>query len=222
MQVSQILKQKGDMVFTVGPSETVAAAAALLDSRRVGAMVVVADDHAVVGIVSERDLVRVVAREGATALVRPVSDCMTPDVVMADLGDHVDELLERMTDRRIRHLPVVDGEATLTYDNNVSRAEYKRDRLHDESALARVGVSVQPASSFSSSLRLRRPSSCFNRTQAAPTNRSAWVRRSPTMPICPALSPRSTWPHWATTCLPSAATSRPILQRGRNRSACGT
>lgn len=107
MQVSQILKQKGDMVFTVGPSETVAAAAALLDSRRVGAMVVVADDHAVVGIVSERDLVRVVAREGATALVRPVSDCMTPDVVMADLGDHVDELLERMTDRRIRHLPVL-------------------------------------------------------------------------------------------------------------------
>ena len=109
MQVSQILKQKGDMVFTIGPSETVAEAAALLDSRRVGAMVVVADDHAVVGIVSERDLVRIVARQGATALQRPVSDCMTPDVVMAELADHVDELLERMTDRRIRHLPVLQA-----------------------------------------------------------------------------------------------------------------
>lgn len=109
MQVSQILKQKGDMVFTVGPAETVAAAAALLDSRRVGAMVVIADDHAVVGIVSERDLVRMVAREGAAGLQRPVSDCMTPDVVMAGLDDHLDELLERMTDRRIRHLPVLHG-----------------------------------------------------------------------------------------------------------------
>jgi CBS domain-containing protein len=107
VQVSQILKQKGDMVFTIGPSETVAGAAALLDSRRVGAMVVIADDHAVVGIVSERDLVRILAREGAAALQRPVSDCMTADVVMADLADHVDELLERMTDRRIRHLPVL-------------------------------------------------------------------------------------------------------------------
>lgn len=51
--------------------------------------------------------------------------------------------------------PVVDGEATLTYDSNVSRAEYKRDRLHDETALAHLGVSVQPAASFNSSLRLR-------------------------------------------------------------------
>jgi CBS domain-containing protein len=110
MLVSHILREKGDMVFTVGPDASVAEAAALLDSRRVGAMVVVADDRTVVGIVSERDVVRVLAREGGSALTKPVSHCMSRQVLVAGLDDRVDELLERMTDRRIRHLPVLlDG-----------------------------------------------------------------------------------------------------------------
>jgi len=107
--VSQILKEKGDMVFTVGPAETVASAAALLDSRRVGAMVVVADDHSVIGIVSERDIVRVLARQGEAALKQPISECMSRQVIFAALEDGLDDLLERMTDRRIRHLPVLRG-----------------------------------------------------------------------------------------------------------------
>ena len=108
MLVSQILKQKGDMVFTVAPQETVAAAAGLLEARRVGAMVVI-DGDAVVGILSERDVVRVIARGGSAALGEPVSGCMTPDVLFAKPSETVDILLERMTDRRIRHLPVVEG-----------------------------------------------------------------------------------------------------------------
>jgi CBS domain-containing protein len=108
--VSHILKDKGDMVFTVGPAESVAAGAALLDSRRVGAMVVVADDHSVIGIVSERDIVRVLAQHGAGALGLTIADCMSRDVIVAELTDTVDSLLTRMTDRRIRHLPVLrDG-----------------------------------------------------------------------------------------------------------------
>lgn len=106
MLVSQILRGKGDLVFTASPSETVGAIAALLHSRRVGAMVVVDGDHDVVGIVSERDIVRVVAEHGSSGLDRPVSDCMTRDVVFAAPGETVDSLLGRMTDRRIRHLPV--------------------------------------------------------------------------------------------------------------------
>ena len=109
MLVSQILKEKGDMVFTVGPAETVGEAAALLDARKVGAMVVVADDHSVVGIVSERDIVRVLARQGAGALQQPVSACMSRQVIVAALEDRLDELLERMSDRRIRHLPVLQA-----------------------------------------------------------------------------------------------------------------
>lgn len=105
MLVSQILKAKGDLVFTVGPAETISAACALLHSRRVGAMVVLDADR-VVGIVSERDLVRALAKEGATALDKPVSAFMTHDVIFAAPGETVDSLLGRMTDRRVRHLPV--------------------------------------------------------------------------------------------------------------------
>ncbi len=106
MLVSQILKQKGDMVFTASPSDSVAGVAALLQARRVGAMVVLADDRSVAGIVSERDIVRIVAEKGADGLSQPVSDCMTRDVVFAEPSESVDALMERMTDRRIRHLPV--------------------------------------------------------------------------------------------------------------------
>jgi CBS domain-containing protein len=109
MLVSQILKTKGDLVFTAAPGETMAAVAALLHSRRVGALVVL-DAEAVVGIVSERDIVRMVAEIGGAALNRPVSECMTKDVLFAAPGETVDALLERMTDRRVRHLPVCEGD----------------------------------------------------------------------------------------------------------------
>lgn len=108
MLVSQILKDKGDMVFTCAPQETVAAVVALLDARKVGAMVVI-DGDSVVGIVSERDVVRMLAQAGPAALQQAVSACMTRDVLFARVSETVDLLLERMTDRRIRHLPVVEG-----------------------------------------------------------------------------------------------------------------
>jgi len=107
MLVSQILKGKGDLVFTASPAETVAAAAALLHARKVGAMVVL-ERGDVVGILSERDLVRVVAELGESGLSRPISECMTRNVVFAEPHESVDALLERMSDRKIRHLPVCD------------------------------------------------------------------------------------------------------------------
>lgn len=109
MLVSQILRTKGDTVFTTRPSEPVAAVAELLHSRNVGALVVM-DAERVVGIVSERDVVRAVAEDGPEALRRPVSDYMTANVLFADPGETVDSLLGRMTDRRIRHLPVCKSE----------------------------------------------------------------------------------------------------------------
>jgi CBS domain-containing protein len=112
MLVSQILKTKGDLVFTAGPTESMAAVAALLHSRRVGALVVL-DSEQVVGIVSERDVVRIVAEGGGGALNRPVAECMTRDVLFAAPGETVDALLERMTDRRVRHLPVCQGDRLL-------------------------------------------------------------------------------------------------------------
>ena len=105
MLVSQILKSKGDSVFTVKPGDTVAEVARLLHTRRVGALVVL-EAEKVAGIVSERDITRAVADGGAAALGRPVSDFMTRDVLYDDPGETIDKLLTRMTDRRIRHLPV--------------------------------------------------------------------------------------------------------------------
>ena len=109
MLVSQILRSKGDTVFTVSPTETIAAVAALLHSRRVGALVVLEAER-VAGIVSERDVVRGLAEGGAAALGQPVSRVMTKDVLYAQPGETVDSLLTRMTDRRIRHLPVCQNE----------------------------------------------------------------------------------------------------------------
>ncbi len=107
MLVSQILKEKGDLVFTASPHETMAAAAALLHSRRVGAMVIVDDHDDVVGILSERDVVRMVAEQGVAGLSQPIARWMTRDVLFAAPNEAVCVLLERMTDRRVRHLPVV-------------------------------------------------------------------------------------------------------------------
>lgn len=106
MLISQILRTKGEIVFTISPDISTADAAGLLHQRRVGALIVVDTEQHVVGIVSERDVVRELAVNGADALSKPVSSCMTRDVVVADPGETVDVLLSRMTDRRIRHLPV--------------------------------------------------------------------------------------------------------------------
>jgi CBS domain-containing protein len=113
MLVSQILNQKGASVFTCSPQETLLAAAAVLHSRKVGALVVLDEQDHVAGIVSERDIVRTMAQQGALALSMPIVSCMTRDVVYAEPNESIDALMARMTDRRIRHLPVCKGDRLL-------------------------------------------------------------------------------------------------------------
>ncbi|MGZ3305790.1 MAG: CBS domain-containing protein [Asticcacaulis sp.] len=112
MLVSQLLSTKGRQVYTVLPDESLSAIAALLHTRKVGAFIVSDRAGHVVGIISERDIIRAIATVGKASLDLPVSDLMTRDVIVARLHETVEELLDRMTDRRIRHLPVMDG-ATL-------------------------------------------------------------------------------------------------------------
>ena len=109
MLVSQILRTKGDTVFTIKPADTVGEVAELLHARGVGALVVL-DAERVAGIVSERDIVRALASHGAAVMTRPVSEFMTVNVLFADPGETIDALLSKMTDRRIRHLPVCKSE----------------------------------------------------------------------------------------------------------------
>ena len=106
MLVAEILKSKGGDVFSVAPDITLSDACAELDSRRVGALIV-CDGEQVVGVISERDVVKAVAADGAAGLARPVSAYMTRDVIFAEPGETVAILMGRMTDRRIRHLPVL-------------------------------------------------------------------------------------------------------------------
>ena len=106
MLIAEILKDKGGAVFTAAPADDLKSTIQALDEKRVGALVICEGDR-VVGILSERDLVRAVARHGQDALGRPVADYMTQDVIFAEPTETVTILMERMTDRRIRHLPVL-------------------------------------------------------------------------------------------------------------------
>ncbi len=106
MLVAEILKEKGDAVYSVPPETTVGQACAELERLRVGALIV-CDGDRVVGVFSERDVVRALAASGAGALDRPVSVYMTSQVVFAEPQETVAILMSRMTDRRIRHLPVL-------------------------------------------------------------------------------------------------------------------
>ena len=108
MFVSDILAQKGGLVFTVSPGTTVAQAAQHLSTRRIGSVLVMDGTNAIAGIVSERDLVRAMARQGAGALDLEVRQVMTHDVVTCHPDDPIERVMGLMTAGRFRHLPVED------------------------------------------------------------------------------------------------------------------
>ena len=106
MTVKAILEAKGHAVVTLGPNAKLAEAIQLLADRRIGALVITNGDRKIVGILSERDVVRVVAKEGAAALELPVRAVMTPKVKICNANHTVNEVMEIMTNGRFRHLPV--------------------------------------------------------------------------------------------------------------------
>ncbi|MBV9990038.1 MAG: CBS domain-containing protein [Alphaproteobacteria bacterium] len=113
MQVSHILREKGREIVGIEGDLSMGEASRLLAARRIGAVIVRDPGGALTGILSERDVVRAVAAEGAGALDRPVHAYMTRDVATCTEADTVDELMEMMTRRRFRHVPVVDGAKQL-------------------------------------------------------------------------------------------------------------
>jgi CBS domain-containing protein len=107
MFVSDILSQKGGLVFTVTPGTSVAQLSQQLSARRIGSMLVLDGEGGVAGIVSERDLVRALASHGAKAMELEARQVMTRDVVTCDPDDSIDQVMQTMTQGRFRHLPVV-------------------------------------------------------------------------------------------------------------------
>jgi CBS domain-containing protein len=109
MLIAHVLRDKGAVVYTVRAEATLEEAAGVLTEKKVGALVVIAEGGAIIGVLSERDIVREIARNGANCLGETVGGVMSRDVLTADPTESVDEGLGRMTDRRVRHLPVVEG-----------------------------------------------------------------------------------------------------------------
>ena len=109
MIVMHILKLKGSAaVETIAPTAPISAAAATLAEKRYGALVVSTDGSSIAGIISERDIVRALAREAGGCLTMPVSKLMTERVETCAMSDSSNSVLERMTSGRFRHMPVVE------------------------------------------------------------------------------------------------------------------
>jgi CBS domain-containing protein len=110
MLVQQILKTKSDDgVVTVTPGTTVAKAAEILSTRRIGAVIVSPDGKRVSGIVSERDIVRELGRRGAACMTETVDSIMTANIVGCRRDEQANEVMQKMTDGRFRHMPVMEG-----------------------------------------------------------------------------------------------------------------
>jgi len=108
MNVETILRSKGRAVATIRPEKTIGAAVEELISRNIGALVVTDDGSGVDGIISERDIVHALADHGTDLLARSVAEVMTRPVITCNRSDSVEKLMAEMTNRRIRHFPVVE------------------------------------------------------------------------------------------------------------------
>ena len=136
MRIHDILSNKGFDVIHIPPDASVLRLVELLREHNLGAVVVSTDGSTIDGIVSERDVIRELAG-GADFLASPVSSIMTTDVHTCTREDSVQSLMSQMTDRRIRHLPVVDPRGALTgivsigdlVKSQIAQLEFERDQL---------------------------------------------------------------------------------------------
>ena len=110
--VRQLLESKAPEVFAIGPDQPVLDAIKLMADKRIGALLVMQGGR-LVGIVSERDYARKIVLQGRSSATTPVSEIMTGQVVSVRLDDTADRCMQLVTDRRIRHLPVLEGDAVL-------------------------------------------------------------------------------------------------------------
>ncbi len=138
MIVKSILSAKGSDVVTIAPTATLAEATKILADRKIGALVVTGAGGRITGIVSERDIVRALARRGAEALHVPLTEVMTRKVVTCAPGDTVSVLMGRMTEGKFRHLPVMDDGALVgiisigdVVKYRLTELQFERDAMRD-------------------------------------------------------------------------------------------
>ena len=110
MTVNTILSTKGSEVITIEPTATLEDAIAVLSRHRIGAVVVLGTEERLIGILSERDIVRALSEQGAGALQQPLAQSMTRTVATCGANDTISEIMDRMTRGRFRHIPVVEND----------------------------------------------------------------------------------------------------------------
>lgn len=141
MTVAAVLKSKGSEVWTLSPSASVAEAVTLLAERRIGAAPVVEGEQ-VIGIFSERDVIHCLATKGAGALDLIVADLMTAPARTVPPGEPVLAALSQMSQRRIRHLPVVEGERLVGFVSIRDLVKFRMDRIEEEAAAMRSYIQL--------------------------------------------------------------------------------
>ena len=139
MNIANILARKGGRVITVRPEQSIREALQLLARHNIGALVVVGESGLPVGIVSERDVVREAARS-EEVFGRAVADLMTRDLVVAQPEDDLASVGHTMTERRIRHLPVIDGGRLVGIVSIGDVLKAQRDQYAGEVATLQIQV----------------------------------------------------------------------------------
>jgi len=137
MNVTTILSAKGGDVISVEPTATLETAVRTLAERRIGALLVLGPDRRVIGILSERDIVRVLAEQGAGVLAQPLAQVMTRKVVTCSPSDTVDVLMERMTTGKFRHVPVVEQDQVIGVISIGDVVKHRLKEIEQESAALR-------------------------------------------------------------------------------------
>ena len=137
MIVKTILSAKGNDVISIEPAATLETAVRTLADHRIGALLVLGPDRRVVGILSERDIVRVLAEQGAGALNQPLSQVMTRKVVTCNSSETIGVIMERMTAGKFRHVPVVEQDQVIGVVSIGDVVKYRLQEMEHESAALR-------------------------------------------------------------------------------------
>jgi CBS domain-containing protein len=134
MNVKAILSSKGNNVVAIAPTTTLEVAIGVLDKHRIGALVVLGADQRLIGILSERDIVRVLAERGAAALQEPLALVMTRKVSTCSEVDTISSIMEQMTEGKFRHVPVVDQDRLVGIISIGDVVKYRLMEMEHESA----------------------------------------------------------------------------------------
>ena len=137
MTVKAILSTKGGDIITIEPTADLAAATKLLAEKRIGALLVTGAQGRVVGILSERDIVRTLAARGAAALQLPLSEVMTRKVVTCTEAETVSVIMERMTAGKFRHIPVVEQDKLIGIISIGDVVKHRLQEMEQESSALR-------------------------------------------------------------------------------------